>query len=154
MKRRLLVLAVAAAVVTGCSPADPAAGRWVESVRAAHAEADADASLAGDGALRRVLEAPVPESVSPEDARALRQDSAYRLGRRLLRRGEAPAAEEVADGALADPAMDVLTASLLVLRGEAREAQGELREAAADYHEALRVNERLLERALARREAR
>lgn len=145
---------LALCLAAGCAAATPEARSFVEAARAAHGEADEDQSPAGDAALTAFLSAPVPEGVAAEDARALRQDAAYRLGRRLLGRGEAGAAEAVADRGLEDAAMDVLTASLFVLRGEARETQGQLREAAADYSEALRVNERLLERALARERTR
>ncbi|MEM1418403.1 MAG: hypothetical protein AAGH15_26145 [Myxococcota bacterium] len=144
MRRVLLCLGLVA-----CAASDPAAQAWVDEVRAAHVAADGDASEAGDASLRAALASAPPEGVAAAAARARRQDTAYRLARRLLRRGDAAGAEAVADDALDLETMDVLTASLLVVRGEAREALGRAREAAADYHEALRVNERLLDRALA-----
>ncbi len=151
MSARLVTTLVAAGVllsVAACG--DGGAGEWLASARAVHDSADR-ALAAGDlDAARRSLQGfatqPPPEGVGPEDARVVRQDVFYRLSRLALREGDAEAAKGWAERGLAlGRRDDVFTANLLVARGQALEALGQGVEAAADYHDALRINERLLD---------
>ena len=140
-----------------------AATDWMAQARAAHAATDAN-SEDGRRALQAFLLAPVPSSLRPDDARVVRQDAAYRLARLWLADGlQSGSAFEAGAGptsaaakamAVVEKALsegrgdDVFTANLLVARGQAHEALGEPVEAAADYHDALLINEKLLELAL------
>ena len=84
-----------------------------------------------------------------EDARVVRQDLAYRLASIALEDERAEDARSYADRGLAlGAATDVFTANLYVVRGQARETLGDAVGAAGDYHEALIVNEALLDRVL------
>ncbi len=126
------------------------AGAWLNRAKNAHAAADravraGDLAAASD-ALADFTEQRPPEDVSAEDARIVRQDVHYRLSRLALQRGDAEEARRWAErGLTLGEEDDVFTANLYVARGQAREALGQATQAAADYHEALKINERLLE---------
>lgn len=137
-----------AAFSVGCG--DDASATWLAQVRAAHASADATRDVAvAERALREAFEREVPTGVAHEDARVVRQDLAYRLASIALEDDRAEDARGYADRGLAlGAATDVFTANLYVVRGQAREALGDAVGAAGDYHEALIVNEALLDRVL------
>jgi hypothetical protein len=137
-----------AAFSVGCG--DDVSATWLAQVRAAHASADATREVAvAERALREAFEREVPTGVAPEDARVVRQDLAYRLASIALEDDRAEDARGYADRGLAlGAATDVFTANLYVVRGQAREALGDAVGAAGDYHEALIVNEALLDRVL------
>lgn len=105
-----------------------------------------------DGAtneLETFLQLPTPQSVNEDDARIVRQDVFYRLAGIALDRDQASVAQDWADRGLNEGlAEDVFTANLYVVRGAAREALDRDIEAAADYHEALLINDALLQRLL------
>jgi tetratricopeptide (TPR) repeat protein len=147
--RRLVPIAALSVVLLGCQDA----GGWVDA--SALDSAAAEAALArGDQAaavtaLRAIAERPAPDEVAPEDARVVRQDALERWARIELDRGEAARALELLQRALAlGERDDVFTANVLTTRGRALEASGRDRDAAADYHRALRIEERLLESVL------
>lgn len=129
---------------------DDDAGAWLARAKSAHAAADRALSagdiVAAREALASFAEQPPPHGVAPEDARVVRQDVHYRLSRLALEAGDPDAALRWAEEGLAlGRGDDVFTANLYVARGQAREALGQPAEAAADYHEALKINEQLLE---------
>ena len=135
-----LALMLCSVVLGACAPSPEK--EWVEAARVA------------DGPelqpkLQAFLDRPVPQGIHRDDARVLRHDAAYRLSRLALGRGEPEAAERIATAALEEGrAEDVFTANLLVARGQALEALGRPVRATLDYHDALLINEALLEAAL------
>ena len=147
MKRWMLVLValVAVACSGGESPRD-----WLAAAQEAHREADL-LRQAGDGAgaarvLRERAEAPAPERTHTEDARIVRQDLYYRLAEaELAQHRVVEAAAAATRGLDLGRRQDVFTANLLVVRGQALEMQGDRRGASRDYHEAMLVNEALLD---------
>jgi hypothetical protein len=148
----LCVALVAVVVLPGCaSRSEPR--EWIESSEASHREADrlaasGDPSGAAD-ALRRAATRPAPAGMSAEDARVVRQDLYYRLAMGELGASRAHEAVQAAtDGLALGQRRDVFTANLLVVRGQAYEAIGDRKNASVDYHEALVVNEALLDTAL------
>ncbi len=141
----LLVLWLLALAVVGCAPTPEA--EWLAAAQAAHGSADGGE---GRAALEDFLARSVPAGVQSDDARVVRQDAAYRLARVMLAEGDAEAAETVATSALEEGEKeDVFTANLYVVRGQALEALGRPVRATMDYHDALLINEVLLEAALA-----
>lgn len=151
-RRSALALAtftlVGALTVGGCS--DDGASAWLAEARAAHALADAARQpRVAEVALAEAFARAVPSGVTAEDARVVRQDLAYRAASIALADERPEDAHRHADRGLAlGAATDVFTANLYVVRGQAREALGDTIGAASDYHEALLVNERLLDRLL------
>ena len=143
--RWLLLVALA-----GCSQAR--ATGWLEQARAAHQQADS-ALLRGDldagrAALREFVDAPAPGRIALEDRRVLLQDALYRLADLELRDRHPQAALAWADRGLALGGRDLFYANLLVARGHAREDLGEEVWAATDYHDALVINDELLQQVL------
>lgn len=134
--------------VGGCS--DDGASTWLAEARAAHTLADAASEpRVAEAALAEAFARPVPAGVTAEDARVVRQDLAYRAASIALADERPEDARRHADRGLAlGAATDIFTANLYVVRGQAREALGDAIGAASDYHEALLVNERLLDRLL------
>lgn len=140
----LLALWLLLAAAVGCAPSPEA--QWLTAAQAAHGNADGGE---GRAALEDFLARPVPEAVQGDDARVVRQDAAYRLARLLLTEGSSAEAEAVASEGLEEGEKeDVFTANLYVVRGQALEAQGRPVRATMDYHDALLINEVLLEAAL------
>ena len=140
-----LVSWLLAGAVAGCGPTPEA--RWLAAAQAAHENVDEKERRA---ALDAFLARPVPAGIQRDDARVVRQDAAYRLARLMLAEGDPEGAETIATSALAEGAKDdVFTANLYVVRGQALEALGHPVRATMDYHDALLINERLLEAALA-----
>lgn len=149
LPRLLPIVLLSLAALAGCAE-DAAPADWMGEARAAHARADEALEREDRGAAREALEAffeaEVPGRVAKEDARVVRQDVAFRLSRLALEAGEADAALRWADEGLNEGrGGDVFTANLLVARGRALEAKGEAVEAAAAYHDALRINDALLD---------
>ena len=135
---RLVLLLSVLVLAAGCGEA--ATATWLESARSADDRASREA----------FLDEGVPPGMQPDDARVVRHDVAYQLARELLDGGDAEGAVEIATEALNEGrADDVFTANLFVVRGQALEALGEPVRATLDYHEALMINETLLEAALA-----
>ncbi|MEM9067948.1 MAG: hypothetical protein AAGE52_05555 [Myxococcota bacterium] len=123
---------------------------WLQEAQQSHAHADR-AMEAGDAAeATRVLAAffdtSAPDAINKDDARVVRQDICYRLARIALGE-EAPedAAAWAERGLNQGRGEDVFTANLYVVRGQAKEALGNAIDAAADYHEALKINDQLLD---------
>lgn len=140
--RALLFAWLVAMAAPACAPSPEA--EWLAAAQSAHGDV-------GDGgaALGDFLARSVPAGVQSDDARVVRQDAAYRLARLLLADGDAAEAERVASAALDEGEKeDVFTANLYVVRGQALEAQGRPVRATMDYHDALLINEVLLEAAL------
>lgn len=153
MNRRSWIAFATLALATfavGCG--DDASATWLAEVRAAHVSADSAREPAvAERTLREAFERAVPSNVATEDARVVRQDLAYRMASIALADERAQDARLHADRGLAlGAATDVFTANLYVVRGQAREALGDAIGAAGDYHEALIVNEALLDRVLDR----
>ncbi len=143
--RSLLFAWLIAVAVPACAPSPEA--EWLAAAQAAHGSVDGGG---GQAALEAFLARSVPAGVQSDDARVVRQDVAYRLARMLLADGDAERAETVATEALDEgDKEDVFTANLYVVRGQALEAQGRPVRATMDYHDALLINEVLLEAALA-----
>lgn len=133
-----------AAAPAGCAPSPEA--EWFAAAQAAHGSADGGG---GRAALEDFLARTVPAEVQSDDARVVRQDAAYRLARLLLAEDDGASAEAVATAALEEGEKeDVFTANLYVVRGQALEAQGRPVRATMDYHDALLINEVLLQAAL------
>ena len=130
-------------LIGACGESDEA--RWLAQAEAAHTAAD-DGDVGG---LESFVAAAVPSKVDSEDARVVLQDSYYRLGWAALRSDEpAEAITWVNHGLQLGNRHDLFAANLFTVRGEAREALGQAVEAASDYHEALVINDRLLQEAL------
>lgn len=130
-------------------PAGSSASIWIASAREASAIADGAEDAVAWRTLEDFLRRPVPAEVAPEHRRILRQDAWYRLGRLALEAGDHETAVAQAERGLAEGReLDLFTASLLTLRGQAYEASGAMDRASDDYYAALRVNEALLEQAL------
>jgi tetratricopeptide (TPR) repeat protein len=152
----LILLALALGPVAcgdGTSPRE-----WLAAAEEAHREADL-LEQAGDRAgaarlLRESAESPAPERTHAEDARVVRQDLYYRLAAvELAQHRLTEAIAAATRGLELGRRQDVFTASLLVVRGQALEEQGDPRAASRDYHEALLVNEALLEAHLSSKKA-
>jgi len=155
----LCALLLLAAGVGGCAAREEeraeqvAAAVWIDAARRAHMEADAALARGDRQAARAVLrgawDRATPSDVSSEDARVVKQDLAFRLAEIDLEAGQAADARQWADRGLElGRGRDLFTGNLLVARGRAKEALGEEREAAADYFEALEINDDLLRRTL------
>ena len=143
--RSLWLAAALAVAASACAPS--AEAEWLAAAEAAHESVDGGG---GRAALEDFLARPVPDGVQSDDARVVRQDAAYRLARLLLATGDAERAEAAASEALDEGEKeDIFTANLYVARGQALEAQGRPVRATMDYHDALLINEVLLEAALA-----
>lgn len=141
-------LACVACLLGACASEEPA---WVAVVEAAHSRADG-AQSAGERseASVRLIEAyrTVPEAGGPLVA-WVRQDLCARIGQGFLEeRQPAQALEWARRGLSLSDATNVARADLLRLSGEALEALGDEEAAAAALHEALKVNQELMERAL------
>lgn len=148
----LRVALVACLVLVACGGEDGAA--WVAQARSASVRAD-EALASGDMARARealtpLVEQAPPRAVSPDDARVVAQDAAWRLARLALADGDGAAALGWVDAGLSRGRRgDVFVANLLAVRGQALEALGRDVEAARDYHAALVINEALLDEVLA-----
>ena len=143
----MLCLALCSALGLGCSD-----NAWVGEVRSAQESAE-QAATQGNyreaiQRLRPLADGELTERARGEDARALRQDAFYQLARWSMSNEDAAGALVFADAGLALGGRDVFVANLWVARGQAHEALGQATRAAADYHEALLINETLLDAVL------
>ncbi len=150
MKSIVLNLLVAALVWGALACGNEDAAAYMAEARSAHARFERELTNErpdqASQSLEAFLELPVPESVNEDDARVVRHDMYYRLSDLALDRDNAQGAREWADRGLNEAVHeDVFTANLYVARGAAREALGEDVEAASDYHEALLINDALLQ---------
>jgi hypothetical protein len=147
MKRWLLL----AAALVGCSHAATPTS-WIDRAREAHQRADtalARGDLDGGRiALRELVDATPPGTITLEDRRVVLQDALYRLAEIENSDRRPQAALAWADRGLAFGGRDVFYANLLVARGHAREQLGEDTWALTDYHDALVINDELLQKAL------
>lgn len=120
------------------------------SVHSAHASADGEPRdrAARERALRTALR-DAPSAPDPRQ-RWVIQDLYYRLAQTLLD-GDAPdqAAHEVEKGLAIDGARTLARANLLALKGKIDERRGNRQAAAEAFHEALLINEWLMDQALA-----
>jgi hypothetical protein len=133
---------------SACEPERPS---WVELAEAAHQEADAARTDAEEDAARRRLERAYREVPAGEDPSLtwVRQDLCARVGDMALRRGDAQAALHWAERGLGLVASaNLARADLLRVKGQALEVLGKPGAAAAALHEALRLNQELMDRAL------
>jgi hypothetical protein len=146
-----LVLAFAS---LGCSRAGVHdEGPWLADAARRHALADerlqAGNTPGAKQALLDIVNGAVPAGVAADDRRGVLQDTYFRLAELDLQARDARSALAAADRGLAlGRADDLFVANLLVVRGAAHEALDEGPAAAADYHDALVINERLLAAAL------
>lgn len=145
----LLPLLLLPACGAGSSSADA-----VALVRQAHARADA-ALDEGDPAaalvaLQPVLAPAALASLPRAERRALLQDAHFRVAELHRRAGRPAQAVDHAQAGLAlGDARDLLAANLYMTLGRSFEALGRDREAASALHDALQINEILLQAALA-----
>jgi tetratricopeptide (TPR) repeat protein len=131
-----------------CNEAEPA---WVAEVEAAHASADgAQSESERNEASSRLETAYLEVPVSDDPTLTwVRQDLCVRIGDSALRRGDPEAALLWAERCLGiAKARNVARADLLRVKGEALEGLGKKEQAARALHEALQVNQGLMERAL------
>jgi tetratricopeptide (TPR) repeat protein len=150
--RRACAILCLGALLSACArEAAPVA--WLERVRTASDTAEASLRVgdraAARGKLLSLLESPPPAGLDEDDARSIRQDVCFRLAAIELADGKPAAALAFAERGLSfGRAEDLFGANLHIARGRALEALGADAEAAAAYHEALKINEKLLEQAL------
>jgi tetratricopeptide (TPR) repeat protein len=153
--RGFALLAATWMFVLGCSSGADG-GEWIASVQKASASADELVASGRPEDARHALEAALAlpsHGMDREDVRVVRQDLFYRVGRLDLAAGRADAARARADqGLTLGRGSDVFTANLLILRGRALETAGNAAAASRDYHEALVINEALLDKALGEEE--
>ena len=149
LTRLAAALSLAALLALGCSRAQPGDSPWVAEAERRHALAD-ERLEAGDGAaardaLRGIVDARVPGDVPDAARRGVLQDTYFRLARiDLDARDPRAALADANRGLTLGIAHDLFGANLLVVRGAANEALGEGPAAAADYHQALMINDQLL----------
>lgn len=131
--------------------AEQVASQWVNAVRDAHELADLATTKAqrhaAIAALRNAVEA-APPANSAKRHWAL-QDLHFRLAQTLVDDGQLSEAHVViAQGLKLTPEPNVTRANLLALEGKVYELEGMAERAARALHEALLINELLLEQAL------
>ena len=130
--------------LVGCSD-----NAWIGDVRSAQESAEQAAERGNYREaiqrLRPVAEGELSRPARVGDSRAIRQDAFYQLARWSLANEDATDALVFADAGLALGGDGVFRANLWVVGGQAHEALGRSTQAAADYHEALLINETLLD---------
>lgn len=152
--RGLLASVVLATLALGCSQARIGGeSPWVAAAARRHALADErlkTGNAAGaKEALGEIVDSAIPPGVPADDRRGVLQDTYFRLAELDLQAHDARAALAAADRGLAlGRPDDLFVANLLVVRGAAHEALKDGPAAAADYHDALMINDRLLAAAL------
>jgi len=145
-------LAMLVAVGSACCARQSAgwadqAARLSQEADRAIAEADPDRAIRS---LQALLALPRPAEVTERDHRVVLQDGLWRLSEIELGRGHPDQARAYAERGLAlGETHDLFHANLLAARGQAWEALGEDRRAAQDLQAAQRLNEALLQEALA-----
>jgi hypothetical protein len=143
---------LALAVVAAASCARQYGGEpWAIEAAERHRSADQLLDRGDPEGARRQLESVIGAGApaGSEDGRRVLQDTYFRLARLDLdaRRAESALALAERGLALGQPA-DLFVANLLVARGAAHEALGHAPAAAADYHQALLINDQLLRQEL------
>lgn len=133
----------------------PSPGQWVLDVESAHLRIDGALAIGDPAAARRhialALSVPVPGGVGAEHRRVVHQDLLFRLASTELSAGDHRAALRASERGLALGRVDDLfTANLLLSAGRANESLGRDAQAVENYHRALKINEALLSRVLAR----
>jgi hypothetical protein len=152
----------ALAAVLACSSAKDRGAHWVALVQRAHLSADeyrkADATRSptevtprDSSSTERALRQAISEAPDAPNLRErwVIQDLYYRLAQLLTDNAAMTrAAVEIERGLAVDAAPTLARANLLALHGKILEKQGEREAAAKAYHDALLVNEVLMDRAL------
>lgn len=149
----LVVTVCVVALTCLASCARPAAPTYVQEARQQHEETDLalEEGRLDDARhrLRPLVEQPAPSYVTAADARVLRLDAAYRLAEIELRASDPEAALRWAErGLLQERRRDFFVANLQIARGKALDALGRDVEAASAFHEALVINDELLQATL------
>lgn len=158
MKPSSLLLWMSFCVALGCTRQEresvaeaEQSAQWANAVRDAHKRAD-DATTQTQRndaitALRNAVQAaPPPNSAKRQWAL---QDLHFRLAQTLVDDGQLREAQVViAQGLQLTPEPSVTRANLLALQGKVYELEGKAEQAARALHEALLINEVLLEQAL------
>ncbi len=152
MRRCYTITLLLALLGSACSRMD-GSSRWIRQAHQANLDADR-AIRRGDTesarkALVASLEQPVPDTVNPHDSRMVKQDMCFRLSLVEMEENRHEQALEWARHGLAlGQRQDLFTANLYVAMGSAQEALGQEVQAAEAYHQALKINETLLNQAL------
>jgi hypothetical protein len=153
LSRRLVFFCwfVAATSMTlhGCGGRDD--GNWVARAEAANREADRLLASGDTGGARLALQnaETAMANATGNDERAVRLDLLYRLARIDLGTGDVKgAAGWAARGLELGRTNDSFTTNLLIVRGRALEKMGDAIGASRDYHDALLITERLLDKSL------
>jgi hypothetical protein len=144
--KSVLMLCLAGAV--GCREAEPA---WMAEVERAHARADQAVAADERHVAFEVLERAYRAVPGGEDPHLfwIRQDLCVRLADTALADGRSDVALRWADTGLGLSAVpSVALADLYRVRGDALEALGRKDEAISALHQALLLNQTLMERAL------
>jgi tetratricopeptide (TPR) repeat protein len=150
-----IAIGLALAVNLGCKRElrNDSAALWITEMQASHTAADSllahrDVDAARDALIASWRRSP-PSIIDAADARAIRQDVAYRLAELEIDARHPDAAMSWADRGLAlGQDETVMTANLLMVRGRMFERAGQSQKAVADLHQALLINEKLLARTL------
>jgi tetratricopeptide (TPR) repeat protein len=128
-------------------------GKWIREAQAANSSADQAIAqgniVAARTSLRHVLAKPAPTSIPEQDVIIVKQDIYFRLAALELQAGKPKAALIWSEQGLSlSQKHDLFTANLLVAKGNALEALGNEVDAVAEFHKALKINEKLLNQAL------
>lgn len=152
MQRCITIALLFTVLASACSRMD-GSSQWIRQAHDANLQADR-AIRRGDGesarkALVASLDQPVPGTVNPQDSRMVKQDMCFRLSLVEMDAKQPKAALAWAQRGLEiGQQQDLFTANLYVAQGRALEAMGQELEAAEAYHQALKINETLLNQTL------
>lgn len=133
------------------APSEHATADWALTVREAHTLADSAQSEAERRAATSALRHAIQRAPAPGTARLrwVIQDLHFRLAQAMLDSNKPAEAQSTIEQGLAIGSEPTLArANLLALQGKIYEAQARPEQAAKSLHEALLINEALLERAL------
>jgi tetratricopeptide (TPR) repeat protein len=161
MRRGRLCVVLVVAIATACGsselPAEPPAldaETWLEEIERAHVTANTGSAAQASAALSAALATPVPPDVLAVHRRVVHQDLLFRLAHAELDAGRSKDSLAAADRGLAlGQQLDVFSANLHLVRGEALDALGRATEAASAYFEALEINRKLLHHVLGAQDA-
>ena len=128
-------------------------GKWIREAQAANSSADQSIArgnfVAARTSLQEVLAKPTPASLPDQDVIIVKQDILFRLAALELHAGKPKAALNWSEQGLSlSQKHDLFTANLLVAKGNALQALGNGVDAVAEFHKALKINEKLLNQAL------
>ncbi len=151
--RYLPMLGLLCALVVPACGADSGPAEAVALARAAHRRADAALDRGdlkgGVAALRPVLATDALAALTPQEQKALLQDTRFRLAELWRRQGHPKRSLDHARAGLAlGDGGDLFAANLHIALARSLEALGEDRAAAASLERALQINEALLQAAL------